>query len=61
MMYQGKAETIPTIKQEHMLEFCSIEQLNALPSPRVMNTHYTYKDLPTDMLKRKTKIILQHR
>ena len=61
MLYQGKAETIPKIKQDNMLEFCNIEQLNSLPSPRVLNTHYPYRNLPTDMIKRKTKIILQHR
>ena len=61
MLYQGKAETIPRIKQENMLEFCSIEQLNSLPSPRVLNTHFHFRNLPTDMIKRKTKIILQLR
>ena len=61
MLYQGKAETIPGIKQYNMIEALTPEQLEAMPSPRILNTHFPFDHLPLDMIKRKTKIILIHR
>lgn len=61
MLYQRKAETIPGIKQYNMIEALTPEQLEAMPSPRILNTHFPFDHLPLDMIKRKTKIILIHR
>ena len=58
MLHKGNAETIPIIKQYHFIEGLTPEQLEAMPSPRILNTHFYYHTLPLDMLKRKVKIVL---
>ena len=61
MLCNRKAETIPKIKQSHMIEAISSEALTSLPSPRVLNTHFRFNDLPEDMVRGRTKIVLVQR
>ncbi|KAL8619915.1 hypothetical protein ACOMHN_015199 [Nucella lapillus] len=57
MLLQGKAQTVPFKKSQQMLEFVSKDDLVACPSPRVLNTHAHYDDLPRDAFKLKTKLV----
>lgn len=61
MLCNGNAETVPTIKQMNMIEAISSDDLTSLASPRVLNTHFRFNDLPKDMVRKKTKIVLVHR
>ena len=61
MLYQGQAETIPRIKQTAMIEAMPPDVLASLSSPRILNTHFHFRNLPLDMIQRKVKIILLHR
>ncbi|GAB1599684.1 estrogen sulfotransferase-like [Argonauta hians] len=56
MIMKERAERIPSIKEEYMLEFVEHEKLEMLESPRVMNTHFRPGLLPESILK--SKIIL---
>ena len=57
MLYQGQAETIPRIKQTAMIEAMPPDVLASLPSPRILNTHFHFRNLPLDMIQRKVKIV----
>ena len=48
-------------KDAGMLEFHFKGQIDALPSPRVLNSHLLFRHLPADMLKKKTKTIFLYR
>jgi hypothetical protein len=61
MLCNRNAETVPTIKQMNMIEAISSDDLTSLASPRVLNTHFRFNDLPKDMVRKKTKIVLVHR
>ena len=61
MLYEGKAETVPRIKQSSMIEAMTPDILSSMSSPRILNTHFLFRNLPLDMVKRKTKIVLLHR
>ena len=49
MLLMGKAETIPIPKVFTMLEATPQENLDALPSPRVLNSHFPISILPKQM------------
>ena len=57
MLFDGKAETIPKAKVQHMLEAINHEELDCLPSPRVLNTHLHFHLLPKEAIAKKCKII----
>lgn len=61
MLHQGKAETIPYIKQFNMLEALKPENVDSISSPRILNSHLRFDQLPVDMIRRKAKIVLIHR
>lgn len=61
MLCNGNAKTIPAIKQSHMIEAIPSDVLTSIPSPRVLNTHFRFNDLPADMIAKKTKLIVVHR
>ncbi|WAR01307.1 ST1B1-like protein [Mya arenaria] len=58
MLIAGNADTVQGIKQYNMLEAVTHERLASMPSPRVLNTHAFFDDLPKDMINRKCKIVL---
>ncbi|XP_014784586.2 sulfotransferase 1E1 [Octopus bimaculoides] len=51
MIVNGKAERIPSIKEENMIDFMLKDQLDSKPSPRVLNTHLHPNFLPEVLLK----------
>ncbi|KAK3605556.1 hypothetical protein CHS0354_013196 [Potamilus streckersoni] len=57
MLRKGKAEYDTKIKETAMLEFLSKDQIEALESPRILNTHFSLRMLPIDLLEKKRKII----
>ncbi|KAL3842285.1 hypothetical protein ACJMK2_020316 [Sinanodonta woodiana] len=57
MLRKGKAEYDPRIKETAMLEFISKDQIEAMESPRNLNTHFPLRMLPKDLLDTKRKII----
>ncbi|XP_046548124.1 sulfotransferase 1B1-like [Haliotis rubra] len=58
MLLQGKAETIPHWKSKVMVEFQPQEVIDAFPgSPRVLNTHVRYNQLPAEAREKKCRII----
>lgn len=61
MLLNGKPQTIPYSKGALMAEVVSQSQLNALPSPRVLNCHLPFHLLPKQMKEKKTKIVLSLR
>ena len=58
MLLSQKAERVKSYKQSGMLEYISQSQFDELPSPRVLNTHSLFSQLPVDFVNRKCKIIL---
>ncbi|KAK3607134.1 hypothetical protein CHS0354_036077, partial [Potamilus streckersoni] len=58
MILQGSATTIPDLKENHMIEMVPENHLAALPSPRVLNTHLKFSQLPRDMIEKRCKIVL---
>ena len=46
MLLKGNTETIPIPKMFAMLEFASRNDLEKLPSPRVLNSHFPLCILP---------------
>lgn len=57
MLLGGAAEYSPHAKESRMLEIRRPEELEALESPRILNTHYPYELLPENMGASKCKII----
>ncbi|WAR14893.1 ST1A2-like protein [Mya arenaria] len=57
MLLQGKAETIPKRKSKNMLENVPQNELNDIPSPRILNSHLDFKFLPEQLFEKKCKII----
>ncbi|XP_071104528.1 sulfotransferase 6B1-like [Haliotis cracherodii] len=57
MLIRRKAELSPHEKETQTLELQPEEVLSCLPSPRILNTHVQYHLLPTQVQKKKTKII----
>ncbi|XP_053407519.1 sulfotransferase 1B1-like [Mercenaria mercenaria] len=61
MLKNGKAETIPKVKQTSMIEAISEENCASIPSPRVLNAHFRFDQIPKDMKEKRTKVVLCHR
>ncbi|XP_033736241.1 sulfotransferase family cytosolic 1B member 1-like [Pecten maximus] len=57
MLTRNKAERIPGVKESAMLELIQQSRFDNLPSPRVVNTHVQYGQVPKDMLDRRCKIL----
>ncbi|XP_067664626.1 sulfotransferase 1C2-like [Haliotis asinina] len=58
MLLQGKAQTIPHWKGSVMVELQPQEVIDAFPrSPRVLNTHIRYNQLPVQAREKKCRII----
>lgn len=57
MLTRRKAELSQREKETQTLELQPEEVLSSLPSPRILNTHVQFHLLPTQVRKKKTKII----
>lgn len=57
MLIKGKAKYEPAPKEVSMLEFHLPEELDSIPSPRVLNTHYEFNLIPNDVIDKTCKII----
>lgn len=57
MLLSGKAETVPKSKSSQMLEHVLPETICTIPSPRVLNSHLSFRFLPTELFQKKCKII----
>lgn len=57
MLLRGSAEYHPSVKEAQMMELKGSSGADQLTSPRVFNTHLRFRQLPTDMINRKCKII----
>ena len=57
MLINGKAETIPKSKAKQMLEHERPENFDAIPSPRILNSHLSFRFLPEQLLQKECKII----
>ena len=57
MLINGKAETITKRKAQQMLEHELPETLDAIPSPRILNSHLNLRFLPKQLFEKKCKII----
>lgn len=58
MLRVGKAEYEPRAKEHLMMEFSTIERLDAEPSPRIFNTHLPFTMLPVQQIRGKRAKIL---
>lgn len=57
MLIAGRAETIPKSKTKNMLEHETAEQLEAIESPRILNSHLDIPHLPAQLFEKRCKII----
>ncbi|XP_076443365.1 sulfotransferase 1A2-like [Babylonia areolata] len=57
MLLAGKAMYDTRVKELTMMETTDIEQLDILPSPRVLNTHLPLRLLPRQIKEKKLKVI----
>ena len=57
MLINGKAETITKRKAQQMLEHELPETLDAIPPPRILNSHLNLRFLPKQLFEKKCKII----
>ena len=57
MLINGNAETISKSKSNQMLEHELPETLEAIPSPRILNSHLSFRFLPQQLLQKKCRII----
>lgn len=61
MILKGKPEYSKIGKVETMLELSSPEVIEAASSPRILNTHAWFEELPDEVKKLKTKIVFTTR
>ncbi|OWF54960.1 sulfotransferase 1A1-like [Mizuhopecten yessoensis] len=61
MLLRGSAEYDKTVKEENMIDFHFPKEFENLESPRVFNSHFTWRHLPTEIRDKKCKIIFLQR
>ena len=64
MLIKGKAEVSSVNKESAMLEFNKTDihgDVDNLPSPRLLNTHQYFENMPTDLIKKDVKVIFVYR
>ncbi|XP_060065089.1 sulfotransferase 1C2-like [Ylistrum balloti] len=61
MLLKGSAEYDKTVKEENMLDFHFPSEFDDLKSPRVFNSHFTWRHLPREVHEKKCKIIFLQR
>ncbi|XP_046378754.2 sulfotransferase 1B1-like isoform X1 [Haliotis rufescens] len=57
MLLKGKAETAPIWKGANQLEIVGVAVLDALPSPRIINSHVSLFHSPDDLIEKKCRIV----
>ncbi|XP_035826616.1 sulfotransferase 6B1-like [Aplysia californica] len=57
MLRRGVPKLTDKTKAEAFVDICHPKMLDALPSPRILNSHLTFSDLPTQDLPREIKRI----
>lgn len=57
MLINQKATRIPSMKESAMLEGSSRNIMQSMSSPRILNTHLLFCDIPRDFVEKKCKII----
>ncbi|KAK7475946.1 hypothetical protein BaRGS_00032835 [Batillaria attramentaria] len=58
MLVNGKAELTTDRMESHLLILSKPDDLDLLPSPRVLATHRQFHELPTDWIIRRRKLVL---
>ncbi|KAK7487793.1 hypothetical protein BaRGS_00020934 [Batillaria attramentaria] len=62
MLLAGKAEYEPRAKEHLMMEFTTLDKMDAEPSPRVFNTHLPFSMLPVKQMEEKrVKVVHMYR
>ncbi|KAK7088288.1 sulfotransferase 1A2-like [Littorina saxatilis] len=61
MLLTGKAEYEKRTKEHVMMEACDVEDMDSLPSPRLLNTHLPTSMLPNQVKDGKVKVIHVYR
>ncbi|WAR01374.1 ST1B1-like protein [Mya arenaria] len=57
MLRKGKAEYEKDVKEAAFVDFRATDQLEEIPSPRVLNCHFPVKNTPRQVFEKGTKII----
>ncbi|CAG5116568.1 unnamed protein product [Candidula unifasciata] len=58
----GVADDLDKVdKETHMVEYNSLETLEQLQSPRILNNHGFFEDQPTDLFNKKVKVVFVYR
>ncbi|XP_005093551.1 sulfotransferase family cytosolic 1B member 1 [Aplysia californica] len=58
MLKRGTTHYVTHSKPDLMLDRLTEQEVDNIPSPRVLNTHVNYRFLPTEALEKKTKLVL---
>ncbi|XP_035826897.1 sulfotransferase 6B1-like [Aplysia californica] len=58
MMLQGEAKLSLRNKQQTFVDVVNPTKLATLPSPRVLNSHVHFQDMPRQVVEKKTKMVL---
>ena len=53
MLLSGQTRYEARVKEHMMMEFSTIDRLDAQPSPRIFNTHLYFSMLPVDAMRQK--------
>ena len=53
MLLSGQTGYEARVKEHMMIEFSTIDRLDAQPSPRIFNTHLPFSMLPVDAMRQK--------
>ncbi|XP_055863260.1 sulfotransferase 1A1-like [Biomphalaria glabrata] len=61
LLQAGTTDLEVVDKESHMMEYNTVEQIDALPSPRVLNNHMHWDMQPRDLVDKKIKTVFFYR
>ncbi|OWF34644.1 sulfotransferase 1C4-like [Mizuhopecten yessoensis] len=61
MLITGELKFLTQVKEDAMMEIHYPEEFDNMPSPRILNTHMPFRVLPSDVTKKRLKIIFVQR
>ncbi|PVD36265.1 hypothetical protein C0Q70_03243 [Pomacea canaliculata] len=61
MLSKGSVQYDANTKENYMLDFMTPEMLEAMPSPRTLNSHFYFHHLPAQTKEKKIKFVVLHR